>query len=176
MRTPTAAVVVALALPALVAAQAPAPAVPSPATAGAAAPVAPVGSDNIQAILEQETQVAPGAYTYNPQGRRDPFVSLQRPVSAEEGPRGKRPGLEGMLIQEVALKGIVRTPRGLIAMLQGTDGKSYFAQNGQKLADGVITGIDATTVTFRQDVTDPLSVVKVRELKKSLYQTEEARS
>jgi Tfp pilus assembly protein PilP len=180
MRTPTAAVV-ALALPALLAAQVPAPpaspgAAAPAAVGGAAAPAGNAGTDNIQAILDQETAPAPGSYTYNPQGRRDPFVSLQKPVASDEGPRVRRPGLEGMLIQEIALKGIVRTPRGHIAMLQGTDGKSYFAQSGQKLADGLITGIDATTVTFRQDVTDPLSVVKVRELKKSLYQTEEARS
>ena len=80
-----------------------------------------------------------------------------------------------MLVQEVALRGIVKTQKGFTAMLQGTDGKSYFAQNGQKMADGVITSIDASTVVFRQEVNDPLSVVKSREVKKSLYQSEEAR-
>lgn len=165
MRTPAPlALLLALSVPAAAQEPSPSPAVQAGPQADAA----------IQSILQADT--TPGGYTYNPQGRRDPFVSLQRPVSAEEGPRVRRPGLEGMLIQEIALRGIVRTPRGYIAMLQGTDGKSYFAQTGQKLADGVITGIDASTVTFRQDVTDPLSVVKVRELKKSLYQTEEARS
>ena len=170
MRT-LAAFVIASCLPALSLAQAPPAAPPaSPEAPGAAADA------RIQSILDQELTPAPGSFTYNPQGRRDPFVSLQRPVTAEEGVRGKRPGLEGMLIQEIALKGIVRTPRGFIAMLQGTDGKSYFAQHGQKLADGVVTSIEAAVVTFRQDVTDPLSVVKVRELKKSLYQIEEATS
>jgi type IV pilus assembly protein PilP len=146
------------------------PAAPAdPNAAGAAAP------DSIRSILDQELQAAPGAYTYNPQGRRDPFVSLQKPVEADNKTSGKRPGLEGMLIQEVALKGIVRTPRGYTAMMQGTDGKSYFVLGGQRLADGVVTAIDAATVTFRQDVSDPLSTVKTREIKKSLYQSEEAR-
>ena len=36
-------------------------------------------------------------------------------------------------------------------------------------------GVDAATVTFRQEVTDPLSPVRTRDLKKSLYVTEEAR-
>jgi hypothetical protein len=35
--------------------------------------------------------------------------------------------------------------------------------------------VDATSVSFRQEVTDPLSPVKTRDLKKSLYATEEAR-
>ena len=39
----------------------------------------------------------------------------------------------------------------------------------------VITAIDATTVTFRQEVTDPLSTVKTRDVKKTLYPSEEAR-
>ena len=188
MRTPTAAVV-ALALPALLAAQVPAPAAspgaPAPAAVGgAAAPAGNAGTDNIQAILDQETTPAPGSYTYNPQGRRDPFVSLQKPVASDEGPRVRRPGLEGMLIQEIALKGIVRTTgsgtgiagrAGHIAMFLGADGKSYFVTTGQRLYDGVITAVDATSVTFRQEVTDPLSPVKTREVRKSLYASEEAR-
>ena len=83
--------------------------------------------------------------------------------------------MEGFLIQEVALKGIVKTPKGFTAMLLGTDGKSYFVQEGQRMFDGVITKIDATAVTFRQEITDPLSTVKSRDVKKTLYPSEEAR-
>ena len=46
---------------------------------------------------------------------------------------------------------------------------------GQRLYDGQITAVDATSVTFRQEVTDPLSPVKTREVRKSLYASEEAR-
>ena len=87
-------------------------------------------------------------------------------------------------IQEVALKGIVKTSgggegpaekQGYIAIFLGTDGKSYFVNVGQRLFDGQLVAIDATTVTFRQEVTDPLSPVKTREIKLSLYPSEEAR-
>lgn len=146
-----------------------------PATSGSPDPAEAAKPDTIKSIIEQELQPDPGGYSYNPQGRRDPFVSLLKPVSADQGARTRRPGMEGFLIQEVALKGIVRTPKGYTAMLLGTDGKSYFVNVGQRLFDGVITSIDATTVTFRQEVSDPLSTVKSRDVKKTLYPSEEAR-
>ena len=159
-------------------AQTPSSASPPSDTAVPAAP-----ADITKLGLESEFET-PGGYTYNPQGRRDPFVSLQRPVSADLGPKTRKPGMEGFLIQEIALRGIVRTAgggmgvaakAGFIAILVGTDGKSYFVTTGQRMYDGVITSVDATTVTFLQEVTDPLSPVKSREVKKSLYASEEAR-
>jgi Tfp pilus assembly protein PilP len=160
---------------------------PAPAAAGApaaqAAPAAGVEApDAARPPLDVELET--GGYAYNSQGRRDPFVSLQRPVAADRGPKTRKPGMEGFLIQEVALKGIVRTTgggtgvaqrTGFIAMFLGADGKSYFVTTGQRLYDGQITAVDATSVTFRQEVTDPLSPVKTREVRKSLYASEEAR-
>jgi Tfp pilus assembly protein PilP len=149
-------------------AQAPAPAPdasPSPAS---------VSPDVVKNRIDQEIAPAPGSYAYTAQGRRDPFVSLLKPVS-ESGPGKRRPGMEGFLIQEVALKGIVKDSKGFTAMLLGTDGKSYFVKVGQRLFDGVITAIDASTVTFRQEVTDPLSSVRSRDVKKTLYPSEEGR-
>jgi len=159
---------------------APAPAQATPAPAEAAPGTAPADANRPPLDVELET----GGYAYNSGGRRDPFVSLQRPVAADRGPKTRKPGMEGFLIQEIALKGIVRTTGsgigiagrpGHIAMFLGADGKSYFVTTGQRLYDGVITAVDATSVTFRQEVTDPLSPVKTREVRKSLYASEEAR-
>ena len=163
-------------------AEAPAPA-PEAEAAGADAAVPPADVPALaRPPLDAELEV--GGYTYQSEGRRDPFVSLQRPVAADRGPKTRKPGMEGFLIQEVALKGVVRTAGGgtgiaaqpgFIATFLGADGKSYFVRLGQRLYDGVITAVDATSVTFRQDVTDPLSPVKSREVRKSLYASEEAR-
>jgi len=163
-----------------------APPAEAPAAAPGAAPAeaAPgaVPADPSRPPLDVELET--GGYSYNSGGRRDPFVSLQRPVAADRGPKTRKPGMEGFLIQEIALKGIVRTTGtglgiagrpGYIAMFLGADGKSYFVGTGQRLYDGVITAMDATSVTFRQEVTDPLSPVKTRDVRKSLYASEEAR-
>lgn len=148
-------------------------------SAGTAAPTAAepgeLSKDALKDILEKELALQPGTYTYLPAGRRDPFVSLLVNVGPSEGTTKRPTGMPGFLIQELALKGIVKDRPGFIAMLQATDGKSYFARTGQRFYDGVIIGMDAATVTFRQEVTDPLSPVKTRDLKKSLYSSEEAR-
>jgi len=163
-------------------AAAPPPAGFAPTAAPAEAAPGAVPSDPTRPPLDVELET--GGYAYNSGGRRDPFVSLQRPVAADRGPKTRKPGMEGFLIQEIALKGIVRTTGtgigiagrpGHIAMFLGADGKSYFVSTGQRLYDGVITAVDATSVTFRQEVTDPLSPVKTREVRKSLYASEEAR-
>jgi Tfp pilus assembly protein PilP len=171
----------ALALAGTARAQQPAAPAPAGAAPAEAAPgAAPADANRPPLDVELET----GGYAYNSGGRRDPFVSLQRPVAADRGPKTRKPGMEGFLIQEIALKGIVRTTgtglgvagkAGHIAMFLGADGKSYFVTTGQRLYDGVITAVDATSVTFRQEVTDPLSPVKTREVRKSLYASEEAR-
>jgi Tfp pilus assembly protein PilP len=161
-----------------------APEAPAPAAEAETGAPEPTPADDPVDRPPLDVEVDTGGFTYNSQGRRDPFVSLQRPVAADRGPKTRKPGMEGFLIQEVALKGIVRTSGGgmgiaadpgFIATFLGADGKSYFVRTGQRLYDGVITAVDATSVTFRQDVTDPLSPVKSREVRKSLYASEEAR-
>ena len=110
--------------------------------------------------------VAP--YSYDPQGRRDPFVSLLA-CGSDPGSASTRPaGLPGLLITEVAVKGIVRDRSGFIAMVQGPGTKTFIVHTGDKLMDGTIKAITADTVVFSQDVNDPLSMVKQKEVRKTV--------
>jgi len=159
---PAIAVVCLLSVPAsLVAGQPPgaAPAASQPiekgkATSGTPAPPAPAAV------------AAP--YSYDPQGRRDPFVSLVARGS-DPGSAASRPsGLPGLLISEVAVKGIVRDRSGLIAMVQGTGTKTFIVRPGEKLMDGSVKAITNDSVVFSQDVNDPLSMVKQKEVRKTV--------
>jgi len=162
-----------LATPALAQAP-PEAAAQAPQAASPTEPAQEEGAEEPESILEEELEERPDGYAYDSQGRRDPFVSLNKRI--EGGERGPRPaGIEGFLIQELALKGVVRTPEGYISMLQGPDNKSYFVRLGQRVYDGAVVSIDDVSLTFRQDVTDPLSPVKTREVIKHLYPSEEAR-
>jgi Tfp pilus assembly protein PilP len=142
-----------------------APPPPSPAAGGATEPTMP--------SLDLENR--PDGYTYKPEGRRDPFMNLQKSIASRQDTI--RPvGVAGFSINEVHLRGIVKdSVQGFIALLLGPDGKTWFCKIGQRLYNGSITSIDAATVTFREEVTDPLSPVKTREVKKTLYPSEEAR-
>jgi hypothetical protein len=148
-------------------AQAPAEQPPTPPPAGAqgAAPVAEI------APLE------PQGYTYNPAGRRDPFVSLVRRGSDVPGSGvGARPaGIAGMAAGEVSLRGTVKGRDGYVAMLQGADSKTYLVRPGDRLLDGTIRTITADTMVILQRVNDPLSLETTREVRKVLRQTEEAK-
>lgn len=111
-------------------------------------------------------------FRYVSRGRRDPFVSLALGFNVL-GPAPRPPGLNGMLIQEVSLRGIVKTQDGYIAMIQGTDNKSYFARTGERLYDGNIQSIDDIRVVFRQEINDPLRIEKFQQVEKSLHPLEE---
>jgi type IV pilus assembly protein PilP len=116
----------------------------------------------------------PPAYTYEPEGRRDPFVSLLARGSDPTSAASRPPGLPGLLINEVIVKGIVRDRSGFIAMVQGPDTKTFIVRSGDKLMDGTVKSITADTVVFSQDVNDPLSLVKQREVRKAVRPTEGA--
>lgn len=175
------AALLALGLAGSAAAQAPAPSpqVEAPAEPeGEAMPMAPPSPDeSIKSLLGEDLEAPADGYSYSSAGRRDPFVSLLRPVTAASGaPSGPRPkGPAGFLVQELTLRGIVRTPDGFIALIQGPDGKSYPMRVGQKLYDGEITGMDGATITLNQRYTDEFNRSRVNTVKKSLYPSEEAR-
>jgi Tfp pilus assembly protein PilP len=112
-------------------------------------------------------------YSYNPAGRRDPFVSLAL-RGGEAGIReGKLEGREGLLISELTVRGIVRTRNTFVAMVQGPDNRTHIVRTGDQLFDGVVKAITADAVIFSQDVNDPLSLVKQREVRKALRGKEE---
>jgi Tfp pilus assembly protein PilP len=106
-------------------------------------------------------------YTYNPDGRRDPFVSLTGRTEVGSGPGMARPaGIGGLLIGEVNVKGVLRDRNGFMALLQAPDNKTYTVRVGDKLLDGTVKSINQEKVVFSQNVNDPLSLVKQREVPK----------
>ena len=160
-------VVIAVLVSTAVSAQAPQPpAASAPTPAPAPAPAAP-----------QTSALEPQGYTYNPEGRRDPFVSLVRRGAEVPGsPDGPRPaGVAGLAVAEVSLRGTMKGRDGFVAMLQGADNKTYLVRPGDRLLDGTIRSIAADSLVILQRVNDPLSLEAEREVRKVLRQTEEAK-
>jgi Tfp pilus assembly protein PilP len=139
-----------------------APAAPQNTTAAAPKPAAP--------------PLEPSGYTYNPAGRRDPFISLVRRTTEATGLSGSpRPkGLAGLDVSDIRMTGVVKGGTGWVALVKGVDNRTYTARPGDKLHDGSIRSITADAMFVLQDVNDPLSLVKQREIRKPLRPSPEA--
>ena len=113
---------------------------------------------------------AGAAYSYDPSGRRDPFVSLtSRGGDVPPSAGARPPGLPGLLVSEITVKGVLKSPKGgFIALVQAPDARTYIAHAGDKVLDGTVKAITTDAVVFSQDVNDPLSLVKQREVRKSI--------
>lgn len=105
---------------------------------------------------------------YDANGRRDPFLSPTGPSSADR-PSCPGPGLPGLIVQEVALRGIVQTRQGRKALLLAPDGRTHFATEGSRLCDGRVGRIDADGIVFVQRLRDPLAPERDVELRRLLH-------
>jgi Tfp pilus assembly protein PilP len=130
-----------------------------------AAPAAKPGG----AAATAEQPPAPEPYSYQPEGRRDPFLSLTGTGSDPHAAAVKGEGTAGMSIAEVAVRGVMQSRGTLVAMVSGPDHRTYIVHAGDKLRDGTIKSITAEGMIFIEDVNDPLSLVKRREVSKLLH-------
>ncbi|OFW21804.1 MAG: hypothetical protein A3H97_07970 [Acidobacteria bacterium RIFCSPLOWO2_02_FULL_65_29] len=179
MRTLIVILVVALAVPALLGAQG-APAQAKPATAPpapAAAQAKPAPPAKPAPVEAQAPPPAPAggqpadAYNYEALGRRDPFLTLitsgAKPVTSVRGE-----GIAGLSVNEMSVRGVMQSRGGFIAVVVGPDNKTYMIHQGDKLLDGVVRAVNAEGLVVVQEVNDPLSLVKQREVSKKLRSLE----
>jgi type IV pilus assembly protein PilP len=117
---------------------------------------------------------SPEPYNYQPDGRRDPFVSLIN-AGTPVTPTRRGEGLRGFAVGEISVRGVMKTRDRLVAMVQGPDNKTYVIHQGDKLADGVVKSVTTDGLIVVQDITDPLSIQKQREVRKLLRSLEEAK-
>jgi type IV pilus assembly protein PilP len=150
---------------AVVSAQAPAqtPATPAPGT--------PAGQGAAATAPAQSGPTPAEGYTYEPDGRRDPFLNL---LGTGNTPRtAKRTdGPAGLTVAEISVRGVLESRGSLLAMVEGPDKKVYVVHQGDKFSDGTIRSITPQGLVIVQEVNDPLSLVKQREIRKLLRSLE----
>lgn len=112
-------------------------------------------------------------YTYDAAGRRDPFSPLDR--ASDPRTNGKQNGLAGLMINEATVKGVVKSRGRMLAMVQAPDNKTYIVRASDRLLDGEVRAVTAEAVVFVQNVNDPLSPVRQREIRKPLRIVEEGK-
>jgi len=113
----------------------------------------------------------PANFAYGADGRRDPFVAL---IGGKGPQRGvtqmdvRVEGLPGLKTEELAVRGIIQSKGSWVAMVSGPSGKVYTVKAGDRLADGTVRSVTAQAVIVVQQVNDPLSLEKQREVRKFL--------
>jgi Tfp pilus assembly protein PilP len=145
------------------------------AMAFAQAPAAPAP---VPPPKRSDLPAPPSNYEYVAVGRRDPFVSLVNRGNegkADGTPMKRLDGIPGLITTELTVRGIVQTRGAWVAMVSGPDNKVYTVRAGDKLADGVVKSVNATSVVILQEVNDPLSLDKQREVRKLLRGGEEVK-
>jgi Tfp pilus assembly protein PilP len=150
-------------------AQSPAPA-PQGKTAAPAAAAAPA-----QPAPAASAPPAQDAYSYRADGRRDPFLNLMGTGTENRITSRKGEGPTGMTVGEISVRGVMQSRGALVAMIQGPDNKTYIVHQGDKLLDGSVKSVTPQGLVIVQEVNDPLSLIKTREVRKLLRSLEDAK-
>ena len=142
----------------------------------AQAPTAPAAqpSPSTQVLDEvrrqEEASSTDRGLTYEPGDRRDPFISPAEALKAEDVGQCEGEGMECWLITEIGLVGVLQRKGVAVALVIGPEGYGATLRAGDKLYDGEVLSVDASTstVVFRQKVNDPTRIKPYRDIEKKL--------
>ncbi len=115
-------------------------------------------------LVAQEKKPEDTAYTYDPQGRRDPF----RPLVAEKPGRSGVKGIGGVGVNELKLAGIVWENNKYYALVEAPTGIGYVLRPNDIVGgDARVTKITEDTVLFeiQPSVGPPRYRARILELK-----------
>ena len=73
-----------------------------------------------------------------------------------------------MAIADVVVKGVIRSGSTMIALLAGPDGRTFMAHRQDRLADGVVSKIEADGVVFSERTADAAGIARARDVRKPL--------
>jgi len=99
-------------------------------------------------------------------GRRDPFVSpvVNRSMLGSGCSTGKR----CLAIDQINLKGVVKSDGGMIAVVVNTLNKAYFLRENDPVFNGYVVRITGDSIIFKETVQDRLGKPLTREVTKKI--------
>ncbi len=99
-------------------------------------------------------------------GQRDPFVSpvVNQAMTGSGCSVGKR----CLAIGDIALKGVVRSENGMIAVVVNALDKAYFLRENDPVFNGYVVRITGDSVVFKENVQDRLGKPFTREVTKKI--------
>ena len=108
-----------------------------------------------------------GAKAINITDRRDPFVSpvVSRAMSGSSCSSGKR----CLAIDQINLRGIVKSDDGMIAVVVNALDKAYFLHENDPVFNGYVVRITGDSVIFKESVQDKFGKPFTREVTKKIF-------
>lgn len=135
-----------------------------------------VGLTGLIPLLAQETTTAPPpeaaqtvapppGFTYNPEGRRDPFKDLL----TGRDMRGKTAiGEPQVFIDDLILFGIIKNKTTYTAMIGMPQGFPMFVNVGDKFTDGYVLSISESQVVLRKTHERGIPLIRPRDIIKEI--------
>ena len=150
-----------------------------------------VGEEESQSVEEKRVMVAsiplekkgvplkefeafePPSYSYNPEGRRDPFSSILQIGQRKRG--NLLPPLQRVELSQIQLIGIVWGGFGYSAMVQSSDGKGYTVKAGTLVGSnkGFVKEINPKNLVVQETFTDIFGDKKTRDFVFQLHSQED---
>ena len=98
-------------------------------------------------------------------GKRDPFFS---PVVQQQG-SGCSTGKKCLEINAIALRGVVKSDNGFIAVVTNNIGKAYFLHENDPVFNGYVVKITGDSIVFEETVQDKLGKTSTHEVVKRIF-------
>ena len=129
-------------------------AVPPAAASGVPSAHVPPGSLSVGPAGANGTAATDG-YSYDPQGRRDPFQSMAKLLKLSQS-RAELPPLQRLELSDVKLIGIVSDASGYYGLIQTPDGKGYTVRVGTPMGtnNGTIKSIAEQRIVVAEPTID----------------------
>ena len=140
---------------------------PSPTVAAA------VGDENAQPVAPNSMVEPVSAHSYDPSGRRDPFVPVLQQLGL--GPIDPTlPPLQRVGLTEMNLIAVVWGAYGNTAMVQTPDGNGYTVRRGTRIGpnNGVVSAVTEKGIVVQERFTDVYGSKQEREYVKLLHPKE----
>ena len=138
-------------------------------------PAAAAGDQNAQPVAPNSTLEPMSAGSYDPSGRRDPFVPVLQQLGV--GPIDPSlPPLQRVGLTEMNLIAVVWGAYGNTAMVQTPDGNGYTVRRGTRIGpnNGVVSAVTEKGIVVQERFTDVYGSKQEREYVKLLHPKEGA--
>jgi Tfp pilus assembly protein PilP len=135
-----------------------------PVKAQAGPAKSPVAS--VVAMKDIQADKKPAPKKVDAAGRRDPFVSPVVNMGAVGS--GCSTGKRCLAIDQVALRGVVKSENGMIAVVVNAMDKAYFLRENDPVFDGYVVKITGDSVVFKETFRDKLGKPLTRDVTKTI--------